>query len=396
MCDMTHWYVWHDSLTLSASPWTSDVTDYAMVSMTFLYVWHDSFMCVTCLIHMCDMTHSYVWHDSFTCVTWLIHMSDITHPRSLPVLGLVLSWNTHGIYDLFTRVTWLIHTCDMTHPYMWHDSFICDVTHPHDWHDSIKFDVNRWYVTCCRSQYCSFTWLIHAWHESFISDTIHSNSTWIINMSHAAGLNIVVSHVPSQTSTWALLGVLGHTDLHVWHDWTMYDMTHYCVTWFIQIRRESLICDVLQFSVLWFYTFHLKRLPKAGWAGWDTLTYTCNMTRSCVTWLIYFRHDPFEFDVNHWYVTCCRFRYCGITRAISDGCTRIAGRAGTLMKSQGLALRNICACTFPLQLQVENTATRCNTLHCNTLQNTATCLALFRTREHQGRFAQVHSRGSLK
>jgi len=33
----------------------------------------------TCIIHMCDMTHSYVWHDSLICVTWLIDTCAMTH-----------------------------------------------------------------------------------------------------------------------------------------------------------------------------------------------------------------------------------------------------------------------------------------------------------------------------
>jgi len=45
---------------------------------------HDSFLCVACLIHVCDMTHSYVWHVSFMCATWLIHMYDTTHSRVRP------------------------------------------------------------------------------------------------------------------------------------------------------------------------------------------------------------------------------------------------------------------------------------------------------------------------
>jgi len=31
-------------------------------------VWHASFICVPCLIHMCDMPHSYLWHASRVCV----------------------------------------------------------------------------------------------------------------------------------------------------------------------------------------------------------------------------------------------------------------------------------------------------------------------------------------
>ena len=39
----------------------------------------DSFLCVTCLISMCDMTHSYMWHASFLCVTCLKSMCDMPH-----------------------------------------------------------------------------------------------------------------------------------------------------------------------------------------------------------------------------------------------------------------------------------------------------------------------------
>jgi len=40
-------------------------------------MWHDSFICATWLIHMCDMTHSYVWHDSLVIenVSFIIHIT---------------------------------------------------------------------------------------------------------------------------------------------------------------------------------------------------------------------------------------------------------------------------------------------------------------------------------
>jgi len=50
-----------------------------MCDVTHSYVWHDSLVCVTWPIHMCDMTHSHVCHNSCICVTWLIHMCDMTH-----------------------------------------------------------------------------------------------------------------------------------------------------------------------------------------------------------------------------------------------------------------------------------------------------------------------------
>jgi len=40
-------------------------------------VWHASFMCVTCLIYICNTTHSYVWLDSFIrpSAYWPVHPS---------------------------------------------------------------------------------------------------------------------------------------------------------------------------------------------------------------------------------------------------------------------------------------------------------------------------------
>ena len=47
-----------------------------MCDLTHSYLWYASFICVTCLIHVCDMTltclmHIYVWHDSCICVAWI-------------------------------------------------------------------------------------------------------------------------------------------------------------------------------------------------------------------------------------------------------------------------------------------------------------------------------------
>jgi len=79
MCDMTHSYVWHDSIREHS---------FALpVSMnkTHLYVWRTTIKRVTWLIHMCDMTPSCVWHDSFICVACLIHVCDMTHSGSAPL-----------------------------------------------------------------------------------------------------------------------------------------------------------------------------------------------------------------------------------------------------------------------------------------------------------------------
>ena len=124
MCDMTHSYVWLDSVDNAAAEKTLDI-------------------CVTLLVPNCDMTHSYVWHDSFICVTWLSgqcsrestwYMRDTTRAQL---------W-----HDALICVTWLIHMCDMTHSYVWHDS--------------LNRQQQRKHSTCVGHYSCSIvTWLIH-------------------------------------------------------------------------------------------------------------------------------------------------------------------------------------------------------------------------------------------
>jgi len=46
----------------------------------YAYVWYDVFIHkpqMAWLFDMCDMTHWYVWHDSLICVTWLIHLHHV-------------------------------------------------------------------------------------------------------------------------------------------------------------------------------------------------------------------------------------------------------------------------------------------------------------------------------
>jgi len=71
--------------------------------VTHSYVWHDSLICATWLIHMCDTTHFYLCHGSFLCLTWHRNMCDMTH--------------SYGWHDSFICVTWLIHVCAMTQEY---------------------------------------------------------------------------------------------------------------------------------------------------------------------------------------------------------------------------------------------------------------------------------------
>jgi len=50
-----------------------------------------------CEFIMCDMTHWYVWHDSFKSTTWLVYVGDATRTESCHTWGSVtgLTWISH-------------------------------------------------------------------------------------------------------------------------------------------------------------------------------------------------------------------------------------------------------------------------------------------------------------
>jgi len=162
-CDMTRWYVWHDSFICVT--WRNHPCD-----MTHSYVRHDSLITAECSdvkewwvggqrrwrIHMRDVMHWYEWHDF---VMWCIDTSDMTHSRvwhdsctrvTLLIYNGRIQWCTGvmrgggGRCDSFIRVMWYVGMCDMTDAHVWHDAFIrmtwlvhpCDMTHPYVWHDS--------------------------------------------------------------------------------------------------------------------------------------------------------------------------------------------------------------------------------------------------------------------
>jgi len=124
-----------------------------MCDMTHSYVWHDSLICVTWLIHMCDMTHYYVRHDNvficvifircseelclaFICVIWLTTMCDMTH------------W--YVCHESLICVPWLIRMCDMTHSYVIYiqDARRRSVWHSYVWHDSLLCAIS-WLICRC-------------------------------------------------------------------------------------------------------------------------------------------------------------------------------------------------------------------------------------------------------
>jgi len=111
MCDMTLFYVWHDS-------WSRDL---AACDMTH----NDSSSHVTWLFIACDMTHFYVWNDSVPRGTWLISMCDMT--RSHVGLGSFIRVAWLAWFFPTYHFTVLTPICGMSHFYMWHDSFPCAI-----------------------------------------------------------------------------------------------------------------------------------------------------------------------------------------------------------------------------------------------------------------------------
>jgi len=116
VCDKTRSYMWHDSFICLT--WL--VVDPVRKRGGFQsYVCHCPFIRVTVifvawLIHTCDMTHLYVWHDSVMRVTWLI--------ICVTWLTIYVTWL---MVDPPRKGLDVIYTCDITHLYVWRESFIC-------------------------------------------------------------------------------------------------------------------------------------------------------------------------------------------------------------------------------------------------------------------------------
>jgi len=164
MCNMTHSYVWHDSLnhsfdTTYSHVWhdSSTVTHSGRPCLTRLEVWRDSFICVT------RLTHSYVWHDSLKCVTWLSQSDRLWLPVSYPP----------------RCVTWLIYMCDTTHSFI----RVTCLIHSHRWRDESDVWCNS--LMCVRDDsFVRVTWLVRkgdvthscVWHDP----SIYVSHGWFI------------------------------------------------------------------------------------------------------------------------------------------------------------------------------------------------------------------------
>ena len=151
MCDMLWWTPPSDQHG-NSNVW-NDACIYVAWLM-YTYVWHGTFICVTCLVHMCDMTRSYVWYDPSMCdMTHLysyVHMCDMTR--------------SYAWHNSFICVSWHVHVCDMTHPCATWLIYMRDMTH-----------ANVWLDTCVRESCLQWqAWLIHMC-DIHMSDKTHAH-----------------------------------------------------------------------------------------------------------------------------------------------------------------------------------------------------------------------------
>jgi len=174
--DITHSYVWHDSLLCVT--WLIRICGMACLS-----VWHGACIPVTWPIHGCDMTHSCVRFDSSMCVTWLVilHINNslLMHMPCHTSMCVDMydneSCHTYGCRVPYTSMSHSsicaaghVHPCDMTPSCVIKLIYMCTVTHSYVWYDS----------------FICVIWLFHnVWRDSFIC------VTWLIHMCNVTHLH---------------------------------------------------------------------------------------------------------------------------------------------------------------------------------------------------------------
>ena len=218
-CDMTHWYVWHDSFMYE---WVMRGESVLLSHMWMRHVTHMNESCDTY-----EWVMSHIWkhyHMNGSCdrrerrvvrwglregvsvqaVSWMIHVTRIN--ESCHTYQWIMS---HTSMSHVTHMNESCHMCDMTHSYVWHDSFMCvtwlihmcDMTHWYVWHDSFRTLPELKSPPVTPNVRLAF----HVCHMTHSYDTAFTCVTWLIPMCHM-------------------------THSYVWHDSLI------CVTWLIRMR----------------------------------------------------------------------------------------------------------------------------------------------------------------
>jgi len=214
MCDMTHSYMWHDSLMHVT--WLIDTCNmtYGHPPLVFRCTLRD-----TCVCDMCAMTHPYLRHDSWIHVTWLIHTRDMTHGYSALGFGCTLRdtrvicvWCVwHVMPHVMSRVTCMNESCPTSH--IWTGHVTCHI------YQRVVSHVQMSHVTCMDESCHMYEWVMpHVWMSHVTSrrtlvlktcwsgwESPHMHE-WV--KSHVWMRHVTCIHEPRHMCTW--------TTSHVW------------------------------------------------------------------------------------------------------------------------------------------------------------------------------------
>jgi len=152
-----------------------------MCDITHWFVWHDSFVCVTWLIYMCDMTHLYVWHDSHvneSCHTGRAHAGQ---------------WRTRSDDEQCHMLTESCHTNTWVMSHTW----TSQVTHTNEACHIHERVMSHVWMSCLTGSHVS--------QRMSLWDMTHVSETWV--MGHESCFTHSLWDTPSETwspcVTWA-------------------------------------------------------------------------------------------------------------------------------------------------------------------------------------------------
>ena len=177
---------------------------------------------VEALLHVCDMTHSYVWHDSITYGTWLIHARDMTHSHC------DMTHMTHPYvwHDSFTCVTWRIHILVRPDPFEsvpWCSHGLNGACHTYEW---VKMHVSHSGAMCVRCLDITGIWMSHMCVVICVSESYVWGVVCLICVSEVICDTLIcvsesyVWGVMNESYVWGVMCLVCVSEWYVWgHMW---------------------------------------------------------------------------------------------------------------------------------------------------------------------------------